>query len=134
MPSRRGVPRRSCSSAHTREASTSSGATTPLRWSTSAGTRCGIGHHALLDDRVVAELERAAARVQPEHEQQPGRLGVHAQADQVGPVVGEDAEQLVDVARPGARAAVARGLVDLPREDVVEHDHARPRQPAARRP
>ena len=41
-------------------------------------------------------------------------------------MAGEDAEHLVDVARPGARAAVARGLLDGAREDVVEDDHARP--------
>ena len=38
----------------------------------------------------------------------------------------EDAEELVDVARPGAGAPVARGLVDRARQDVVEHDDARP--------
>jgi hypothetical protein len=53
---------------------------------------------------------------------------VPTQADQVGPVAGQDPEHLVDVAGPGTRAAVAVGLLHGPREDVVEDDHARPRR------
>ena len=61
-----------------------------------------------------------------EHEPEPGRLGPDAQHDQVGPVLLDHLEHLVDVARPLVGRAVAVGLRDVAREDVVEDDRGGP--------
>ena len=128
MPRRRDVPRSRArrSRSQTVLSSTRCGSTAPARASTGARDVLRIRRDRLGDDRVVVLAQRAVERVEPEDDAEPGRLGVDAQADEIRPVALERGERLVDVTRPGARATVARGLLDAAREDVVEHDHARP--------
>ena len=91
-------------------ASTAWGSSAPRRSSTASGTGCGSGGtipSVIAPSRSASTVEPGRARARA----QPGRLGADPQADQVGPVLREHREHLVDVARPRARARGRGGLL-----------------------
>ena len=75
-----------------------------------------VGHHALLEDQVVAAAQHAAARDRA-RARAAGPVGSVPTRRQIrsGRWRAEHAEDLVDVARPRPGAAVARRLVDRAR-------------------
>jgi hypothetical protein len=76
---------------------------------------------------VVRVLEHGRRRVEAGHEHEAGRLGVRHEDREVGAVLPQHVLHVEHVARPRIGVPVARGLVDVAREHVVENDHARPR-------